>query len=101
MVISGDSLVLSHSVSCDLSLSWGEPPRIGVVVGHKICKNEGKYKTKRSEEEEEDLPCGYRRVVNFEQLVRDAQRRTERVSSLLEPRPYERIPPKKFPIYVL
>jgi hypothetical protein len=72
MIVNGDSLILSHSVPCDLSLARSEPPSIGVVVGHKICKDKCKYETERSKEEEEDLPCGYRRVVNYEQLVRDA-----------------------------
>lgn len=58
MIISGDSLVLSHSIPRDLSLARGEPSRIGVVVGHKICQNKGKYKTERSKKEEEDLPSG-------------------------------------------
>lgn len=59
VIIRGNSLIIPHSVSCDFSLAWSEPPSVGIIVGHKIGKNKCKDKAEGAEEKEEDLPCSY------------------------------------------
>lgn len=59
VIVRGDCLIIPHSVSCDFPLAWGEPPSIGIIVGHKIRQYKRKDKAKRAEEEEENFPCSY------------------------------------------
>lgn len=59
VIIRGNSLIIPHSVSCDFSLAWSEPPGVGIIVGHKIRKNKCKHEAEGAKEEEEYLPCSY------------------------------------------